>query len=605
MQIPRWKLESIYPSFSSDKYRKDVDELKKSITAFLEAIHDSALQSDSVSWAARCIQAYNKADDLIGNLDSYAYAGFSTDTKNPDASKELNKLEEISLPLRNAVVIFRNQLEKIKDKIGDADFLRNLETRVGGSYGFFLREELEFQKKQMEPGLEDLASDLSRSGGSAWERLQEAVSSNLAVTWDENTGEQKTVIQLRSLAFSPDRNIRQKAFELELKAWKSVEIPIAFSINGVKGFAVSLNKRRRFSDSLEKPLMQSRISKATLDTLISAMTDSLPIFRRYLKAKAKFLQLDSLAFFDLFAPVRGAPVRGSPADEPSESWTYDRARDFICTQFDSFSRDIGDFARQAFKNGWIDAESREGKVGGAYCTSFPLSKESRILCNFEGSFSDLSTIAHELGHAYHHHVLRDETAIHRDYPMTLAETASIFSQTLVFNAALENADPGERIHVIEEFLQDATQVIVDILSRFYFEKRLFSERAVAEVSAEELCEFMVDAQKNTYGEGLDPEYLHPYMWAAKGHYYRQELAFYNYPYAFGLLFGLALFNRSTKEGESFEQVYHEILRNTGRGSANEVTANAGFNIESQSFWKSGLDEIARYVDIFVDLVGDL
>ena len=592
MDVPRWDLTSIYPEFKGAEYEADTEKLSSVIGELAKLIDSDMSRSDIPGWVAGCIEAYNKAGDLYGNLSSYVYAIFSTETQNSAVAKELNRLEELALPLKSALVSFRNKLAEVASEVKKDGFQEQVEKLLGDRYDYFIEEELRIQAKQMKPNEEDLAEDLARSGGSAWTRQQEAITSTLSAVWDEETGEKKTVTQLRALAFSPEREVREKAFKLELEACDEMKIPLAFSLNGVKGFAVTFNKRRHFEDDQESSLFASRISRKTLDALIGAMEESLPIFRRYLKAKARYLGIEKLAFCDLFAPV----------GETAKKWSYQEVRKYIEKQFSAFSPAMGDFAKLAFEGNWIDAESREGKVGGAYCTGMPLAKESRVLCNFDGSFSALSTIAHELGHAYHGHLLKDDSAIHSDYPMTLAETASIFAQTLVFDAALAEAGEKEKIHVIEEFLQDNTQVIVDILSRFYFEKKVFSARAAAEVPAEEFCSFMIDAQKATYGDGLDEDKLHGYMWAVKPHYYSHELGFYNFPYAFGLLFGLGLFSRYKTEGDAFIPQYDKVLKLTGRNSANEVTRQAGFDIESKKFWLGGISQIEEYVDEFVRLV---
>lgn len=591
MAAPRWNLSSIYQELLGAGYKADTKKLSAAIDELSAAIEGD--RDNIAGWTAKCIEAYNRADELYANLISYVYAVFSTDTQNAAATKEMNRLEELALPLKSALVSFRNKLAEVADFVKQEDFRDELAEILGERYDYFLDEQLKIQAKQMSPVEEDLAEDLARSGGNAWTRQHEAISSILTATWDEETGEQKTVNQLRALAFNPDRDIREKAYRLELEAWKRMEIPLSYSLNGVKGFAVTFNRRRKFEDDLESALLASRISRKTLEALIGAMEEGLPVFRRYLRAKARHLGIERLRFYDLFAPV-GDSVK---------KWSFEEVREYIERQFGRFSGAMGEFAGLAFDGGWIDAQIREGKVGGAYCTDFPLAKESRILCNFEGSFSDLQTVAHELGHAYHGYVLKDDSAIHSSYPMTLAETASIFAQTLVFDAALADASEVEKIHVIEEFLQDSTQVIVDILSRFYFERKLFSARAKAEVSAEELCSFMLEAQKATYGEALDENYLHGYMWAVKPHYYSHELGFYNFPYSFGLLFGLGLFSRYKTEGEAFIPQYDKVLKATGRASANEVTAQAGFSIEKKEFWASGIAQIAGYVDEFERLAG--
>jgi pepF/M3 family oligoendopeptidase len=337
------------------------------------------------------------------------------------------------------------------------------------------------------------------------------------------------------------------------------------------------------------------MGEKTLHTLISVLESSLPLFRRYLKTKARLLGLGSCGFYDLFAPLGASP----------RAWTWEEAAAFIVQRFDSFDPAMGAFARHAFALSWIDGEGREGKVGGAYCVGFPLTGESRILCNFEGSFDSVTTLAHELGHGWHHELIKDLPRILAQYPMTLAETASIFAETIVFEGALAQktgpVNGAERLGLMEGTLKDSCQVMVDILSRFYFEEELFARREQAELSPGELCAMMTEAQVKTYGDGLDPALLHPYMWAVKGHYYSPGLAFYNYPYAFGLLFALGLYARYQREGPDFAGSYRNILRLTGQASAETVARSAGFTIEEPEFWQGGLEVIAQRVGEFEDL----
>lgn len=584
---PRWSLASIYDGFDGEAYRADKEALSKAVASFLKkARNEHSASSKPSSWIKSCLKRINEILDLYENLSSFAYTQYSVNTNDRAALGELNGLEELILPYHEAVVHFRNALASLGKKLPKLES----KSKTIRSYSFYLSEQLFLARHQMSAAEEALAADLSRAGGDAWSRLQESVSSNLSVDWEN--GEQKTVIELRALAYDADRNVRMNAYHKELEAWKSVEIPIAASLNGVKGFSVILNRRRQYESALEEARRQARISDKTLHSLTGAMEDSLPQFRTYLETKASLLNVPKLAFFDLFAPVGGEGKR----------WSFDEARRFIIEQFTSFSWDLGEFAEQAFEGAWIDGEMRRGKIGGAYCTSFPLARESRVLANFDGSFSSVSTIAHELGHGYHHHVLKDEPAIHREYPMTLAETASIFCEAIVFTKALETFPEQEKISVLESFLQDSTQVIVDILSRYKFESMLFERRGTGEVSPEELCDLMTDAQRQTYGSGLDESALHPYMWAVKPHYYNVGLAFYNFPYAFGQLFGLGLFAQYQEQQASFPERYRELLGLTGKASAEEVTREAGFDIESKDFWKAGLDAIGRRIETLKSLV---
>jgi pepF/M3 family oligoendopeptidase len=599
---PKWDLSSIYPSFDSLEYRQDMEAFAEKTVAFLGLLETVDLQSippSDPTLAAtliRLIRANEEAGDLGENLSAYAEAVYTVDTRDSRALAEINAIAAAALPLGKAAVMFRNRLLDAKDQV-----LRALETEPGlEPYGFFIRESLEKAAHQMSPDMEDLANDLARSGADAWARLQEAVSSTTTAVWDAASGERKTVVALRDLAHSPDRDIRERAYRAELAAWRSMEIPLAASLNGVKGTALALDKRRGWKTALQKSAFQSRITEKALDALISVTEGALPLFRRYLGAKASLLGIQKCAFYDLFAPLGGT----------AKKWSWPEATEFVVRQFAAFDPAMGAFAEKAVSRRWIDAPGREGKIGGAYCVDFPLAGgdgetprgESRILCNFEGSFDSVFTLAHELGHGWHHETIKDLSRFRAAYPMTLAETASIFAETIVFEGALATADnDNDRTALVEGNLKDCCQVIVDILSRFYFETALFERRSHAELSAEELCALMIDAQKRTYGDALAEDLLHPYMWAVKSHYYNSGLAFYNYPYAFGQLFSLGLFARAKAEGPGFERAYRELLRLSGSAGAGTVAASAGFDIEDAVFWQGGVAVIAKRVEEFEKL----
>jgi pepF/M3 family oligoendopeptidase len=596
---PRWSLSSVYPSFDSEEYRRDLDLLKTK-TGRLLSLLDLPLPSEAAAAVPALLALIDATDDAARyheNLHAYTGAVYTTDTRDARSLKEIGVLEAAALPLLKAGVLFNSRLLEKRELVLESC---KIDERLKPYY-YFITTTLEDARFMLKPELEDLANDLARSGGDAWERLHGAVSSTASALWDKATGERKTVIALRDLAYDPDRSLREKAYRAEIEAWKSVEIPLAASLNGVKGTAITLDTRRGWrpageadagAGALRKSAFQSRLSEKTLAALIGALENSLPVFRRYLRAKAKILGLKSCAFYDLFAPL----------GRNSRKWSWQETAAFVTARFDSFDKRMGDFARRAFSQNWIDAEGREGKVGGAYCTGFPLAGESRVLCNFAHSFDSVTTVAHELGHGYHHDIIMDLPPSRAYYPMTLAETASIFAETIVFEGALSSpevqANPEEKLALIEGNLKDSCQVIVDILSRYYFERELFDRRDEAELSPAELCDMMKRAQIRTYGDALDQEKLHPYMWAVKSHYYSPHLAFYNYPYAFGLLFSLGLYSRYQKEGNSFAGTYREILRLTGQASAEEVARSAGFDIEGPDFWQNGIKVIAALVDEF-------
>lgn len=584
--LPRWDLGRPYPGLDSPEYHDDKDRL----TALIQNLQrENTLfredkNPDERAYLRAYIQAYNRAAELYKLLFAYAYMHYTVETGNPAAARELEALESQALPLERAKVEFRENLGKMRGSM--AELLEDQEDLR--PYRSFLLEQHYLRRRQMSADMEELAAELALSGAEAWERLHQAVSASVTMEWSEN--EHKTLVELRSLAFHRDRRLRERAYHLELEGWKRVELPLSYALNGVKGFSISLNRRRNWSSTLEKTIYQSRMSPASFESLLLVMEEALPVFHRYYRAKARALGLEKLAFFDLFAPL----------GKSRASWNFSEAIDFIARQFSLFSPELGDFARQAAGDRWIDGEPRKGKVGGAYCIN--LGKESRILCNFDASFSSLITLAHELGHAYHHKVLKDVGPILRSYPMTLAETASTFCETIVLEQALERASREEGLQLVEQFLQDAGQVVVDILSRYRFEKKIFALRAGGRIPPEELSRIMAEAQQETYGPVLDGAYLHPYMWAVKGHYYRHDLAFYNFPYAFGLLFALGLVANYEKEGPDFAESYRKILAAAGSQSAEDTAGLAGFTLDTPNFWRQGIEKINDYVQKFEGLL---
>ena len=437
---------------------------------------------------------------------------------------------------------------------------------------------------------ESIANDLQRFGGDAWSKLHEQIISNMV---DKDTG--KTFNQLRNDAYSADRNLRKESYYKEIALLKQNEIAISSALNNIKGATISLNKKRNWGEGFEgainRSLFSSRLSRKSLDALIDAIEDSIPIWQEYLIEKAKSLNLkdekgnfEKCSFYDIFAPL---VLQDSNKEK---IWTYQQAKEFIIEKFSEFSSHMGDFVKIAFEENWIDAEIRKGKVGGAFCIDFPLQKVSRVLTNFSGSTSDILTLAHELGHAYHHYCIKELDYNLCSYPMTLAETASIFAETMVTNSMLKTASNSEKIKLLEMHLSDSCQTLLDILSRFYFEKSVFEQRENNELGAEDFCRLMNEAQNKTYGDSLT-ETKHPYLWAVKTHYYSPNLDFYNFPYAFGQLFALGLYSQYKNNPNGFPLQYQELLKNTGSMTCEEVCKSAGFDITTKDFWLSGVKEL--------------
>ncbi|MGI8968462.1 MAG: M3 family oligoendopeptidase [Chloroflexota bacterium] len=439
---------------------------------------------------------------------------------------------------------------------------------------------------------ENLAAELDPTGGSAWEELYSNMTSQLLVPI-ELDGEQQSLPMsvIRNLAHSPDRNVRKRAFEAELCAWQGVATPLAAALNSIKGETNTLQGRRQWPSALDHALFLTNIDRQTLDAMMEAAHASFPDFRRYLHTKARALGLEQLAFYDLFAPL----------GENTRSWDFAEGQKFLLEQFGEYSPRLRDFAARAFNERWIDAEPRPGKVGGAFCM-WLRGDESRVLTNYLPSYDGISTLAHELGHAYHNFNLAPRSLWQRKTPMTLAETASIFCETIIEHAALERADRTEQMAILEVSIQSACQVVVDITGRFLFEQAVFSARHRRELSIDELNELMLDAQRQTYGDGLDSATLHPYMWAAKVHYYSTGRPYYNFPYTFGLLFGLGLYARYQQNPDDFRAGYDDLLSSTGLADAATLAERFGIDIRTPDFWHSSVDIVRGNIDRFEQLL---
>ena len=334
------------------------------------------------------------------------------------------------------------------------------------------------------------------------------------------------------------------------------------------------------------------MSRATLDAMLGAMDEYLPKFWQYLKAKGKALGHENgLPWYDLFAPM------GSMADK----YTAEEAREYLVKLFSGFDSELADMVARAFDNAWIDFYPRSGKSGGAFCSGVDCLHESRILTNFDGQFTDVVTLAHELGHAFHNQCIDSHRVLNHDYSMPLAETASTFNECIIMNAAIKNAkDDGERLALIESQLQDITQVICDIYSRYRFESMVFEKRKEEFLHSGTLCGLMTEAQKLSYGDGLDEKVMHPFMWVCKSHYYGPT--FYNFPYAFGALFARGLYAQYEHEGEAFVPKYKKLLYTTAVATAEDTAKVADIDLTDKEFWRSALQMVADQIDLFCELV---
>ena len=574
-----WDLSPIYESFSDKAYTEDYAWVQEECDSLKEFINSG---DKSKEWLKEVLRRINTLYSVFSRLASFSHLTLAVDATNEFALAEYSKISVQNIELEkitNAVSRIIITIPELNSIVESDDYL--------SQFSFVISELCDEAKHMLPEAIEASVLSMQLTGGIAWQNLRDILDGTATVNY---RGEILPLPNVRNLAYDMDPAVRKDAYEAELKAYPSYEIPMAASLNGIKGEAILLAKLKGYDSVLDNVLHISRMDQQTLDVMIGSMERYLPKFREYLKAKAKYLGHENgMPFYDMFAPMGEGSLR----------FTYEEAHTYLVEVLGKFSGEMAQFVDYAFRNRWIDALPKKGKGGGAFCASIHAIQESRVLSNFIGSFSDVSTLAHELGHAFHGYCLKGEDIINCNYPMPLAETASIFNELLVADAALEGADEKTTIAILESELMEATQVIVDIYSRYLFESELFSSRAKSTISVDELKAMMITAQKKAYGDGLDHNVLHPYMWQNKTHYYFTDLHFYNFPYAFGLLFGHGVFAQYKNEGPAFSEKYKMLLRSTGKNSVADTAMKIGIDIHSSDFWISSLEDISKTIDRFI------
>ena len=581
----KWNLDILYTGFETEEYKNDLARMNELIPELAALAKDSNKMT-----AAELLTAYVKKseelNELIEKLAIYANLRYSANTRDTDAASMLGIImQSMSATAAPVAVIEKaiSEIENLDEVIAATPYLHEFEYLIKN-----IKRDSRYLLSDKE---ETVFAKMSLSGATAWSDLQSSLTSGVKVKYE---GEEITLSAVRNLAYSPDADVRRKAFEAEIACYDSIKESVAFALNSIKLQVLTECELRGYESPLAKSLYQSRMKKETLDALLGAMQEYLPAFRKYLKAKAKALGHEgSLPFYDLFAPM----------GKNDKVYSVDDAKNYLLGIFGQFDSDLHDMVKCAFENGWIDFFPREGKVGGAFDCGVPSAKQSRVLTNFDGSFSDVVTLAHELGHSFHDRQVFSHSVLNQGYSMPVAETASTFNEVLVMETAIAAAaDKEEKLALIESQLMDACQIIVDIYSRFLFEASVFENRPTEFMNADRMCELMLNAQKSSYGDGLDENALHPYMWLCKGHYYSGDLSFYNYPYAFGGLFARGLYAKYHKEGKSFVDTYKAMLHATSVSDVEECAKNAGVDLTDKEFWRNGLQSIADRIDEFCELV---
>ena len=578
-----WNLDPLYKGFEDPQFEADLTKSKELLAEF--ASFAAALQeTDPAQALHKGIELEEAISALVNKLGLYASLRQSTNTRDGEAASQMGRLMAVYSGMAAPEAAFKDWASKLPNlmELVEADeFLKD--------YGFLFSKMAESSRYLLSGRGEEIMARMRLSGGSAWSDLQGYLTSTVPVTYRGTT---TNLSAIRNLAYDPDPQVRKDAYEAEIACYDRIKDAVAFALNSIKLETISDCQLRGYESPLARTLKHSDMKKETLDAMFAAIDEYSPKFWQYLKAKAKALGHENgLPWYDLFAPMGSANTK----------YTTQESRDLLVSLFSTFDQELADMVAKAFDEAWIDFYPRDGKSGGAFCAGAECLNESRILTNFDGQFTDVMTLAHELGHAFHNQCIQNHRPLNKDYSMPVAETASTFNECVVMAAAIQNASSDEeRIALIESQLQDATQIICDIYSRFRFEAMVFENREEKFMHADTLCGYMLDAQKQSYGDGLDHNCLHPYMWVCKGHYYGPT--FYNFPYAFGGLFAQGLYAQYLTEGEAFVPKYKKLLSTTTVASVEDTAKVADIDLTDKNFWRSALQTIADQIDLFCQLV---
>lgn len=587
-----WDLSVYFASFRGQDYRETWSALQTKLPSLLGRSENITQPQDCAS----LISEWEVLGQDFQRFQSYLGCLRAADGRLQEVAKDYAALQGLGAEFRKFEVNLLAYLRGLTDQ--QFHELTSLPQLKDAHYRLMVFRQT--ARWQMNPDQEKLAADLDVDGLSAWGRLYDQISGRLEFDMPDpdSPGKNKKVPMSlkRSLTESPDPQIRQVAFENSNLAWATMEDVCAACLNAIAGSRLTLYKRRGVEHFLDVPLLESAITKKTLDAMLQAVADRIEVPRRFFRRKAKALGKEKLGFFDMYCPL--------PQGDAT-SWSWQSAWDSLERAYRPTYPEFADFCQMAHQQRWVDYQAREGKRGGGFCTSPLHQGQSRIFMTFNSTTGDVQTLAHELGHAYHNWIIRQERPMNLAYPMTLAETASTLAETLLLDAQLSdpNLGAGTKIALLNTQLENAAAFLLNIPMRFDFERGFYQERAEGELTVDRIKELTLQAQHKWFGDTVHPDQFDPYFWASKLHFYITEISFYNFPYTFGFLFSLGLFAVAKQRGSAFWKDYEELLRRTGADSAENLAREIlKIDLESVKFWNGSIDILEKQLDDFEALL---
>ncbi|MCC7476922.1 M3 family oligoendopeptidase [bacterium] len=593
-----WDLSSYFPSYNGPEMLAFKQDLENDIaevlrqTAGLEALNSGNINA----WA----DVFLRIEDLNvrrGHLGSYLNNLASTDTQSEDYPQAVAALSVLGAQSVKIEVEFQRALKDCSD----ADFEALLQTEQASGAEYALRRMRFLASHSMSPAEEKLNADLAVDGIHAWGRLYDKVSGKLSfeMRWPDGRVESLPISRWRALMADSDFNVGRSAFEGGNATWEGVADTCAAALNGIAGWRLTLNRRRSYPHYLDIALFNNAISAASVDAMYTAIHEHIEIPREYYKAKARFTGRKSVWFFEREAQL---PL------EDSRKYSWNEGSDMVAGAFRSAYPALADYYSDFLDKRWMESESRGGKRPGAYCTGSALTREQRVYMTYNGTLGDVGTLAHEMGHAWHSHVLKPLRPVARMYPSTLAETASIFAEHILAQGMAGNSEVSatQKLMMLDESLSGAAIIILDIAVRYEFERAFHDERMKGEVSVSRLKELMVDTQQRIWGDALEPGGEDPLFWASKLHFYISQATFYNFPYTVGWMLARTLANKLRQEGPDFLSRYEDFLRLTGSATVEDVVQRSlGEDCTQPEFWAGAILSLQPEIEQFKQQLGAL
>lgn len=586
-----WDLDVFFKGGSeSEEFTAHLNETEEQIEQFKQSLQgwEPSNEASESSQLIELLKKFEETSKKIRQAGAFVSCLEAQNTEDKAANKHRATVTLLSAAFQSVLTGFDEKLTSFDQNVWE-DILQ---TEGLSELSFVLTERREKAAEKLSEKEESLINALGVDGYHGWSQMYDVIVRTVKVPFTEN-GEEKllSVGQASNKFSSPDREVRKTVFKSWEEAWGEKADYLSKTLNHLAGFRLTVYDKRGWEDPLKEPLAINRMEKATLDSMWNVISSYKAPFVKFLERKAQLLGLEKLSWYDLDAPL----------GETETKVSYQEGAQFILDHFSKFGEEMTSYSRTAFEDSYIEAEDRAGKRPGGFCTFFPETGQSRIFMTYSGTPSNISTLAHELGHGFHSYAMRDVHTLNRSYAMNVAETASTFAEMIVSDAAVKNAQSEEeKLSLLEDKIQRSVALLMNIHARFLFETRFYEERKSGMVSTERISELMLEAQKEAYAGALD-EY-HPTFWASKLHFYITGVPFYNFPYTFGYLFSLGIYAQAIEEGAGYEEKYIDLLKDSASMKVEDLAQkHLNTDLTKPDFWEKAVQLCVDDVEEFLAL----